>query len=171
LEYDSVNLEEEIYNYIDMIDDVLIPTSSYVMSDVLSDNYDFLTVFAINYILKNSDLFNQDIKVLDNYTYSDGYSNYSTNKYVNKDIIYKITDGVFNKRDYVIINDYLKINGDMVPLLLLYNYEFEMTIDKLEVNKFDDNYIINVNYKDNDLVYRYVFMRSNDRLILKNLEV
>jgi len=171
LEYDSVNLEEEIYNYIDMVDDVLIPTSSYVMSDVLSDNYDFLTVFAINYILKNSDLFNQDIKVLDNYTYSDGYSNYSTNKYVNKDIIYKITDGVFNKRDYVIINDYLKINGDMVPLLLLYNYEFEMTIDKLEVNKFDDNYIINVNYKDNDLLYRYVFVRSNDRLILKNLEV
>ena len=52
LKYDSSDLETDIYNYIDMIDDILIPVSSYTMSDVLSENYDFLVLFAINYILK-----------------------------------------------------------------------------------------------------------------------
>ena len=170
LKYDD-NVEDKFYNYIDMIDDVLIPTSSYVMSDVLSDNYDFLTVFAIKYILENEDLFKQDIEIMDKYTYNNGYMDYSTNKYVNKDIIYMITDEVFGKRDYVIINDYLEVNNDMVPLLILDEYDFEMAIQGTEVNRFSDNYIVNVRYKDNDLIYRYIFVKDNDRLILKNVEI
>ncbi len=170
LKYDD-NLEDKFYNYIDMIDDALIPNSSYVMSDILSDNYDFLTVFAINYILNNEELFKDDIKIMNKYTYNNGYMNYSTQKYVNKEIIYLITNGLFGKRDYVIINDYLKVENDMVPLLLLDSFEFMMDIQDVEVNQFSDNYIVNVKYKDNDLVYRYIFVKNDDRLILKNLEI
>lgn len=172
LEYDKDNLNDNFYNYIDKIDDTVIPTSSYVMSSVLSDNYDFLTVFAINYILKHSDDYIDDIVLMNNYTFNDGYNNYSTNKYVNKSVIYKITDQVFGKKDYVIINDYLKVVNDMVPLLLIYNYDFYMSIDKV-INVLEDgnNYIVSVKYKDNDLIYKYIFLKDNDRLILKNIEV
>ena len=170
LRYEGID-DDKIINYIDMIDDVLLPISSYTMSDILSNNYDFLTAFAINYILKNSDLFRQDITIMDDYVYNNGYMNYSTNKYVNKEIIYMITSGVFNKRDYVIINDYLEVRNDMVPLLLLYNNDISMNISKAEVNRFNDNYIVNVWYENNDLVYKYIFVYDDDRLILKNLEI
>ena len=172
LRFDIENLNDNFYNYIDKIDDTVIPTSSYVMSNVLSDNYDFLTLFAINYILKHSDDYIYDIVLMNNYTFNDGYNNYSTNKYVSKNVIYKITDEVFGKKDYVIINDYLKVVNDMVPLLLIYNYDFYMSIDKI-INVLEDgnNYIVSVKYKDNDLIYKYIFLKDNDRLILKNIEV
>ena len=168
LKFDESNLEENFYNYIDLIDGSLIPTSSFIMSSILSDNYDFLSIFAIDFILKNIDNYLDDIIVMDNYT----YKNYSTNKYVKKDVIYKITNEVFNKKDYLIINDYLNLSNDMVPLLLIDNYDFNMKIDKIiNIESNNDTYIVNVKYIDNDLIYKYVFERKEDRLILKTLEV
>ena len=172
LKYDNDNLSNNFRNYVDLIDDSLIPIASFVMSDVLSDNYDFLTVFAINYILNNIEDFEEDIYAMDNYIYNNGYITYSTNKYVKKDLIYRITNEVFNKKDYVIINDYLKIDDNMVPLLLIDNYNFDMKIEKiLDIINKDDNYVVKVKYSDNDLIYKYIFEKNADRLILKNLEV
>ena len=172
LKYDSDNLENKIYDYIDMIDDEIIPMSSFVMSDVLSDNYDFLTVFAIDFILKHIDYYSDKITILDDYTYDDGYMTYTTSKYVSKDVIYKITDDVFNKKDYLIINDYLKVNNDMVPLLIINDDSFGMEIDRIvSTVESGNNYIVKVKYKDMDLVYKYVFQKVDDRLVLKNLEV
>ena len=172
LKYDTDNFENKIYDYIDMIDDEVIPMSSYAMSDILSDNYDFLTVFAIDFILKHAESYSDEITILDSYTYNDGYRMYTTNKYVSKNVIYKITEDVFNKRDYLIINDYLKLTNDMVPLLLINDDNFEMKIDKIiSVLESGNNYIVKVKYEDMDLIYKYIFQKVDDRLILKNLEI
>ena len=168
LMYDKDNLNDNFYNYIDLIDNFVIPTSSYAMSNVLSDNYDFLTVFAIDFILKHESEYTDNIVILNDYN----YGGYHTNKYVKKDVIYKITGDVFNKKDYVIINDYLKIYDDMVPLLVVNNYDYDMQIDRI-VNILEDNntYVVSVKYNDIDLIYKYMFLKMDNRLILKNIEI
>ena len=172
LKYDKDKLNNNFYNYIDLIDDSVISTSSFVMSDVLSENYDFLTVFAIDFILKHIDDYRSDIVTLDNYTYNDGYNDYKTNKYVSKDVIYGITNDVFGKKDYLIINEYLKLSYDMVPLLLIDKTDFAMELDEIvNVLQRGNNYEVSVKYRDNDLIYKYIFQQVDDRLILKNIEI
>ena len=48
--FNKDNLEElknDIKIYIDDIDDYLIPNTSYLYSDILTENYDFITNFAL----------------------------------------------------------------------------------------------------------------------------
>lgn len=173
LEYneDRNILKNDLFNYIDLIDNSLFAMSSFNMSDTLNENYDFLMDFAISFILNNEEIYKDDIVLGDEYVYIDDFGNkYSTNKYVNMELIYEITNSIFGKRDYVVINNYLDIKNDLVPLLLIKDNVSFMDIDNIiDVYLFGNKYNVYVKYKDIDLEYIYVFDKMDERLILNNI--
>lgn len=166
---DQNSFKNELYNYIDIIDDSLISNSSFVMSDKLSENYDFLTKFAISFILDNDEYY--DITLMDEYVYTDMYGNeFSTNKYIDIDKIYEITDSVFGVGYYYILNDYIDINNDMVSLLELDNREFDVEIEKIvNIDRYDKYVDVVVKYMDNELEYVYRFEYIDNRLFVSDL--
>ena len=112
---DNVELENDIKLYLSRIDDYLIPNSSYLYSDILVDNYDFLTNFALDYIINNREVYYDKIVELDNYVYYDiNYKEKNTKKYIDIEEIYKITDKYFGIRDYSIINDNINIKNNYI---------------------------------------------------------
>lgn len=170
LEYNenSTIFNNDVYNFIDLVDDSLIPTSSFSISSTLNENYDFLTVFAIDFILKNEKYFEEDIVIMDDYIYNDGVNSYITNKYVDKSVIYNITNNIFGKSNYYIVNDYLNKSDNYIPLLLIKDYSFYMEID--EVIEYGYDYII-LKYKNIDFMYKYIFEIKDDYYFIKNLIV
>ena len=166
---DQDSFKNELYNYIDIIDDSLISNSSFVMSDKLSENYDFLTKFAISFILDNEEYY--DITLMDEYVYTDIYGNkFRTNKYINIDKIYEITESVFGVGYYYILNDYIDINDDMISLLEIDNKEFDVDIDNIINIDRRDKYIdVVVKYMDNELEYVYRFEYIDNRLFVSDL--
>ena len=164
----SDNLENDLYKYIDFIDNSLIPTANFTYSSQLIDNYEFFTIFAIKLILANPDYFKDEIYTLDKVK----YNNFETNKYVNIETIYNITNSIFGKKDYIILNDYLKNYDRKIPLLLDDDYNCDMEIEKI-LNIEEENNLINVSvkYKNLDIIYIYEFINNNNQLLLKNLKV
>lgn len=172
IKLENIDNKEEIYNFIDLIDDSLIPTATFNMSDKLNDNYDFLTNFAINFILNNEEYYKDNIVVGEEYIYNTEYSNYTTNKYIDINTIYDITYNVLGKKNYYIVNDYLTIENNLVPLLLTEEYPFFMEIEQIiDIIKFSNNYEILIKYKDIDLTYKYIFEKIDNNYIVSNLEV
>lgn len=172
IKLENIDNKEEIYNFIDLIDDSLIPTATFNMSDKLNDNYDFLTNFAINFILNNEEYYKDNIVVGEEYIYNTEYSNYTTNKYIDINTIYDITYNVLGKKNYYIVNDYLTIENNLVPLLLIEEYPFFMEIEQIiDIIKFSNNYEILIKYKDIDLTYKYIFEKIDNNYIVSNLEV
>lgn len=168
---DTELLKMDIINFIDLVDNNLIPNTSFNMSSKLNENYDFLTKFAISFILDNSNYY--DIIVGDNYIYKNDYEiDFSTNKYVSIDTIYEITNKVFGVDYYYILNDYLEINNDLVPLLEIEEYSFDMEIDNITSINNMGNYIdVSVKYMDMEIDYIYRFELVNDRLVISNLSI
>lgn len=164
-------LKTDIINFIDLIDDNLIPNTSFNFSSKLNENYDFLTKFAISFILDNSN--NYDIKILDNYIYNDEYGNrYSTNKYVSVDALYDVTNSVFGVEYYYILNDYLEPNNGMIPLIKLNDYSFNMNIEEIISMNDMGNYLdVVVKYDGIDLDYIYTFNKLDNKLYISNLSV
>lgn len=168
---DRDSFEKELYNYIDIVDDSLVVNSSFNISDKLNENYDFLTSFAISFILDNEEYY--DILVGDEYVYRDLYGNeFRTDKYINVDKIYEITEQVFGVEYYYILNDYINIDGDMVPLLRLEKRDFDVVIDDiLNIDRYDEYIDVIVRYVDNELEYVYRFEYMDNRLVIGDLIV
>jgi len=167
----DINNKEEVYRFIDLIDDSLIPTASFNMSDKLNDNYDFLTIFAINFILNNEEYYKNDIVYGESYVYSNDV-NIKTNKYINIDKLYDVTYNILGKKDYYIVNNYLKVENDFIPLLLVDSYPFIMEIDNVDdVVKFSNNYEVLVKYKDMDMTYKYIFEKNDNGYYISNIVV
>jgi len=168
---DMDSFERELYNYIDIIDDSLISNSTFNISSKLNENYDFLTKFAISFILDNSEYY--DIVMGEEYVYYDDYGNeYKTNKYIDVDKIYEITNSVFGVEYYHILNKYLEINNDMLPLLILEEREFNSKIDSiLEINKYDNYIDVIVRYENNNLDYVYKLEYIGNRLYISDLSI
>ena len=162
---------DELIDYIDIIDDSLIPNSTFNISSKLNENYDFLTKFAISFILDNSEYY--DIVMGEEYVYYDDYGNeYKTNKYIDVDKIYEITNSVFGVEYYYILNKYLEINNDMIPLLELDNRDFDSNIDNIIEIDRNDNYIdVVVRYLDNNLDYVYKLEYIGNRLYISDLSI
>lgn len=174
LEYDEneVILNNNIYNFIDLVDDYLIPTATFNMSDKLNENYDFITIFAINFILNNEEYYKNSIILGEEYIYDDGYNTYKTNKYVDVNVLYDITYNILGKKNYYIINDYLNTENNLVPLLLIDSYDFSMNLKELvSIEKNNSKYIVSVKYDNMDLIYKYTFEIMDNMLIISNLEV
>lgn len=169
---ENIDNEEEIYKFIDLVDDSLIPTATFNMSDKLNDNYDFLTIFAINFILTNKEYYKNNILVGEEYIYNTEYSQYITNQYIDINVIYDITYNIFGKKNYYIVNDYLKTENSLIPLLLTEEYPFFMEIEKIiDIVKFSNNYEVSIKYKDMDLTYKYIFEKVDNNYIISNLEI
>lgn len=169
--YDN-GIEQNIYDYIDLIDDSLIPVTTYNISDVLSDNYEVITNFAINFILNHEDYYTKDIKTLNEHEYYKDGVLYKTNKYINKKVFDYITEAIFNQKDYYITNDYIEILNNMVSLLLVDDYSCSLKIEKKLGITVDNNYYIaSIKYENNDLIYKFIFEKVGNRLILNNIEV
>lgn len=168
---DSEVLKKDLINYIDLVDDILIPNVTFGVYDKLSDNYEFLTKFAISLILDNSDYY--DIVIGDNYIYRNEYGiEYNTNKYVSIDTIYEITNSVFGIDYYYIVNDYLEIKNDLVPLLEIDEHSFDMNIDSITNIIYNDDYMdVYVKYIDMDIKYIYRFIKKDNRLVISDLIV
>lgn len=175
LEYntDENIFKNNIYNFIDLVDDSLIPTSSFLQSSQLNENYDFLTNFAILFILNNEDKYIDKITYLDEYVYVDDYGNvYSTNKYVSVETIYEITSNVLGKDYYYIYNEQLSESDELIPLLLIDNYSFFMEIDEIiDIVKFSSGYNVYVSYKDMDYKYVYRLEDNDGQLFISNLSI
>ena len=162
------NDNASIYDYIDLIDDSLIPTATFNMSNKLNENYDFLTIFAINFILNNEEYYKDKILIGNEYIYND----YTTNKYIDIKEIYDITSNILGKRDYYIISDYLNVENDLIPLLLIRDYSFNMEIEEIiNVNSVENALEVLVKYKNIDLIYKYVLEKQEDKYIISNIEV
>jgi len=175
LEYatDENILKNDLFDFINLIDDSLFAMSSFDMSDTLNENYDFLTTFAISLILNNEINYNDKIVYGNEYIYEDSYGNvYSTDKYVSLDVLYDITNNVFGKSNYVIINDYLNVEDNLIPLLLIKdNVSFMEIQEIIDVTVFANQLSVYVKYRDIDYEYIYSFLNKDGRLILVNLDV
>lgn len=169
---DDVELfEDNIYDFIDLVDNNLITNTSFNISNKLNENYDFLTKFAISFILDNKEYY--DIIEAQTYVYKNEYGDvFTTNEYINIDNIYEITNKVFGVEYYYILNDYIEIENDLVPLLELEEKNFDMSINNIiSIDKFSDYIDVIVRYKDNSLDYVYRLEYVDNRLVISNLSI
>ena len=168
---DDVNeLKDNICRYIDRYDNYIIPNSDYMYSNVLTENYNFLTNYALDYIVNNKDEYKNDIVIIDNYQYYDRHYNMkNTNEYIKIDKIYELTDMFFDIKDYVIINNNVKLIDDYISLIDYDDNDFTSKIVSLEVIQ-GDYVLATVNY-DNGDSFKYYFKKKNNTLKLYNVEV
>ena len=166
-DYDK--LENDLYNYIDNIDDILIPLTSYNYSRILSNNYDFLVNFALRYISDNKDIY-QDY-IYDNY-HEYYYKNNMVDTYVDLNLVYDITDKFFNKRDFYVINKELDIRDDKISLLIINNKHFDLSLERItDIIKERNRLTFIANYS-NKIKYKYTFLILDDnRLVIENIEL
>ncbi len=167
---DTSVLSNDIEHYIALIDDYLIPNSSYNYSEILTENYDFLTNFALDYIVNNKEAFSDKIVYLDKHTYYDKYGSVKeTDEYININEIYKITSKYFGIRDYKIIGSNINIINNYVSLNDNGNGLFKGIIKDTKVVDNNDSVIAYVKY-DNDNKFKYTFKNINNELKLYNIE-
>lgn len=141
---------KELNNYIDSIDNILIPTTSYTYSNILTENYDFLVRYAVNYIIDNKDFYKDNIIKKEN------------KEYIPKECIYEVTNKYFN-----ITNFYIEEEN---VLLEKVNKIFKLKINNIKYEK-DDYIKVNVLY-ENGVEYLYVFTYNQDNyMYLYNVEV
>lgn len=170
-EEDTERLEEKIKIYLNDIDDLLIVNSSFDLSDTLSYNYDFLVYFAIDYILKYKENFQDKIVTLQNYSYTtiEGYEE-ENNQYIPLEEIYKITDKYFGIKNFEIINDNVKIVNNYISLTDYTTSIFSLKINDISVQIKENQVLATVNYEMNT-TYLYTFENQNNVLKIKNIEV
>ena len=171
---DNSNMYEfrnDILNYIDLVDDRLIPNSSFSLSSKLNENYDFITKFIISFILDNREYY--DIVNGEMYRYIDEYKNvYETRDYINLDKLYEISNSVFGVEYYYILDDYIKIDNDMISLIMIDDISFDIEIDYIiDIYKYDKYMDVVVKYIDSEIEYVYTFENINNRYVISNLNV
>jgi hypothetical protein len=146
-------LVQNIKEFIAQNDDILIALSSYEDGEVLSDNYDYMTNIAINYISDNKD--NYQDKIEDNM--------------IDIKYIYEITYNFFGKNNY-----YIKDQIDNKISLIKINKRFKMNLDSIKIKIIKNNnieaytrYILG----KETMNYKYIFKIENNEIYLENIEV
>ena len=164
-------LSKDVRKYLNDINKYIFRNSNYEVYDSLVDNYDFLTYFAIDYILDNYEYYKKGVVQLDNYSYFDKYNNKkTTNQYINSDIIYGITYKYFGVRDYAITNSNFNVIDNYVSLSRYTDDSVDMIIKNLSIDNIGEYIIVNVTYVDNSN-YSYKFYIKDNVLRLYNIEV
>ena len=167
----SEALKDDIENYLNKINKYIFRNTNYEIYNNLSDNYEFVTNFAIDYISDNYEIFKNNIKTFENYTYKDKYNiSKKTDKYVELETIYYITEKYFNVRDYKKNNKNIKEKNKYVSLSKYSNDEFNMKIINISTINNKNNVIAYVKF-ENNLEYKYTFGIYNNVLKINNLEV
>lgn len=146
-------LVQNIKEFISQNDDILIALSSYEDGEILSDNYDYMTNIAINYILDNKD--NYQDKIEDNM--------------IDIKYIYEITYNFFGKKNY-----YIKDQIDNKIPLIKINKRFKMNLDSIKIkiikNSSIEAYTKYILGKET-MNYKYIFKIENNEIYLENIEV
>ena len=146
-------LVQNIKEFISQNDDILIALSSYEDGEILSDNYDYMTNIAINYILDNKD--NYQDKIEDNM--------------IDIKYIYEITYNFFGKKNY-----YIKDQIDNKIPLIKINKRFKMNLDSIKIkiikNSRIEAYTKYILGKET-MNYKYIFKIENNEIYLENIEV
>lgn len=164
-------LQNNIKMYLEDIDGLLMANSNFELSDILVENYDFLTYFAFNYILNNYEYYSDKILELDKHLYIDkNFIQKSTNQYIDVEEIYKITDKYFGIRDYIFTDNNVNIINNKISLLEYANDDFSLIIDRVDV-KFSDELVLAYVYYEGDFCYLYTFSNENEVLKIRNIEV
>lgn len=160
-------LKNNLFNFINEIDDTLIPIYEYTDDLSLDNNYHFMTTFAINFISNHLDYY--ESKLITGSSYQVPNSNTQNNKYIPISLIYEITSSIFNRRYYHITNQEISIVNDSIPLNTE-SYPIEMNLSSIEtITKNNNQLLVNVKYQEMDFSYQYEFLINNNKLILKNL--
>ncbi len=168
---DIQELKEDIKTYISDIDDYLIPNSSYKYSNILAENYDFLTNFAIAYIINHKETYKDNIVSMTSFTYNDIYNDTNeTNEYIDIDEIYNITDKYFGISDYYVINDNVNFVDNYISLSENNKNLFASKIENIDIIKENNMIIANIIYDSSDK-YKYTFKIINNVLKIYNVEV
>jgi len=170
-EEDKERLESNIKLYLEEVDDLLIANSKYDYSEVLVENYDFLVYFAMDYILRYYESYQERIKIGDEFTYRDKImASKISDRYVSLEDVYEITDKYFGVRDFAIINHDVVVVDDNISLIDYTEELFLLNIEDVIVNVQEDMVYANVYYEGGQcLVYR--FLNQLGVLKLKNIEV
>ena len=146
-------LVQNIKEFISQNDDILIALSSYEDGEILSDNYDYMTNIAINYILDNKD--NYQDKIEDNM--------------IDIKYIYEITYNFFGKKNY-----YIKDQIDNKIPLIKIDKRFKMNLDSIKIkiikNSSIEAYTKYILGKET-MNYKYIFKIENNGIYLENIEV
>lgn len=168
---DVNELKSDICDYLEELDDIIIPNSSFLYSDVLGDNYDFLVNFAIDYVLHHKEAYQDEIKTMDFYSYYDRDGNFlKTNQYVAVDVIYEITDRFFGIRDFVMIHDNAVIRDGYLSLSDYSKDDFNLEIQDVSIQIVDNMVLARVSYAGH-FQYVYTFSNVNKILKIRNVEV
>lgn len=164
-------LEDDIKVYLENIDNYLVVNSSYSYGDKLTQNYDFLVHFALDYLISNKEYYMNGIKQRDECTYITKEGNFAvTSDYVDIDMMYEVTDFYFGIRDFLIINDDVCRADGYVSLSDYTSDIFELEINDVLVDVNGNDIDAFVTY-DNDIKYLYSFYNDNNILKLVNVEV
>ena len=168
---DYNQLKEDIKIYLTNIDDYLVPNASYLYSDILTNNYDFLTNFALDYITFNKEEYQDKITRLNEYTYKNvNNKELITDEYIDIEEIYKITDKYFGIRKYYIINDNVNILDNYISLSDYTDRVFNKEIKDITVSNEGNLIVAKVTY-NNDDIYKYSFKIIDNVLKIYNVEV
>ena len=170
---DYNELENNIKVYLKGVDYLIYNNSDYTTYNTLSDNYEFMVNFALDYISINKDKYNDKIVIKDNYNYIDRYNNsLSTNEYISIDTIYDITYKYFGKKDFIILNDNVNVIDNYISLssnkFIIPNLE----INNISISKEEDKVIAKIKYvNDNNTTYNFIFNNIDGILKITNVEV
>lgn len=148
LDLNENNFEQKVKNYIDIIDDYLIPNTTYEISNILNENYDFLVNFSLSYINNNKDKY-EIIKK-------------NNEEYINIDEIYKITNKIFGQKYFIILNQ--EIDNNLIKINKK-NETFKMKISNIEIKNYD----VYIKYEEINLKYIYQFKKNDNNLVLYNV--
>lgn len=146
-------LYNNIYNFIDTNDNILIGLSNYELSTNLNDNYNYIIDVAKNYILDNLDNYKEKI----------------TNNYINIEEIYIITDNFFGKNNF-----YIEDTEDNKIKLTQNPRRFKMNIKNLNIISINNKEItVNIEYTNEytSINYQYILEIIEEKVIIKNIEV
>lgn len=155
--YEGEDFESRLRKFIDLIDDEMLPRSSFLISSDLNENYEALVDFAIAFIMKHKDNYIDQIVLREEYVVNYRGVEYKSHEFVNKDLIYKITNQVFGKKYFYITNEYLDNEMEFIPLIDVNQLENLMVIDKINIEYLNNSINVDVNYVDVDFNYRYIF--------------
>ena len=167
----ETELKQDIEKYLNPIDDFLIPNSNFEISDTLNQNYSFLVNFSIDYLNYNFEKYQQKIVTKNEYTYNGlDFYNKTTNKYIQIEEIYLVTEKYFGIRDFKIINDNVNIINDYISLSDYTERKFNLKILDISLEIKNNQVLAYVSY-ENDCKYLYTFDNNNNVLKINNIEV
>lgn len=170
---DKEELTNDIKNYIGDIDYLIYNNSDFSIYNNLSDNYEFMVNFAIDYISTHKDKYQDKIVLLETFKYTDEHNhNKVTNEYIDIDTIYDITNKYFGIKEFLILNNNINIINKYISLSSNTNNDVDLDIYSIDIEEVGSVVQANIKYtNDSSTNYIYTFRIDNNILKLYNVEV